>query len=61
METIGILKDVDKLGRIVVPKEFRERYALGDKVEVIPTKEGVLIRNPKYILVKSIEREDDEA
>lgn len=55
MDSVGILKSFDKLGRIVIPKEMRERYSLESEVEVIATKDGVLIRNPKYILVKSEE------
>ena len=27
MKKIGILKSFDNLGRLVIPKEFRERYA----------------------------------
>ena len=52
MDKIGILKEFDKLGRIVIPKELRIRYGLDDKVEMIATKGGVLIRNPEYFLVK---------
>lgn len=52
MKKIGVIKEIDKLGRIVVPKEFRERYNLGDNVEIIPCEEGVLLRNPEYVLVK---------
>ena len=55
MDSVGILKSFDKLGRIVIPKEMRERYSLESEVEVVATKDGVLIGNPKYILVKSEE------
>ena len=50
MKEIGIIKEFDKLGRIVIPKEFRERYALLDKVEIIATKEGILLKSPEYVL-----------
>ena len=53
MDSIGFLKNFDKLGRLVIPKELRDRYALNDEVEVIATKDGVLIKNPEYILVKA--------
>ena len=53
MDSIGCLKRFDKLGRLVIPKELRDRYALNDEVEVIATKDGVLIKNPEYILVKA--------
>ena len=51
-EKIGVIKGFDKLGRIVIPKELRERYNLGDNVEIIACQEGVLLRNPEYVLVK---------
>ena len=53
MDKVGIIKEFDKLGRIVIPKDLRERYALDKKVEIIATKEGVLIKNPEYFLVKN--------
>ena len=49
---IGVKRELDKLGRVVIPKEFRTMYALEDEVEIVATEEGVLIRNPEYILVK---------
>lgn len=49
---IGINKKADKLGRIVIPKEMRKLLNLENKVEIVMTEEGVLIRNPKYILSK---------
>ena len=52
MKQLGIIKSFDKLGRIVIPKELRERYMLKTDVEVVATKHGVLIRNPEYSLVK---------
>ena len=33
-ENIGIIKEIDKIGRIVVPKEFRDRFMLQDYVEM---------------------------
>jgi len=50
---IGILKEIDRLGRIVIPKELRERFGLSDRVEVVATEEGILIRNQEYKLVKT--------
>ena len=44
MELIGIIKEIDKLGRIVIPKPLRDRYELDDKVEIIATKKGILIK-----------------
>ena len=52
MEKIGVIKEIDKLGRIVIPKEMRDRLGFGDSVEVVVTEEGVLVRNPQYRLVR---------
>ena len=54
---VGIVKEIDKLGRIVIPKEFRERFSIEKEVEILITENGILIRNPQYILVR---REDAE-
>ena len=48
---IGIIREVDSLGRIVIPKEIRTKYNLDGSVEIIPTTDGVLLRNPKYDIV----------
>lgn len=55
-ELVGIIKGFDKLGRIVIPKELRERYSLSDSVEIIATTDGVLLKNPEYILIKKVEK-----
>ena len=52
MSEIGIVKEFDKLGRIVIPKELRERYALGNGVKIVATEAGVLLKNPEYVLTK---------
>ena len=51
---IGIIKNIDSLDRIVIPKEFRKRLLLTDNVELILTDEGILIRNPEYLLVNRV-------
>ena len=53
LENIGILKEIDSLGRICIPKEIRERLALNKKVELSITQDGLLIKNPEYTLVKN--------
>ena len=53
---VGIIKEMDSLGRIVIPKEFRFRLNLEKDVEVLLTDAGVLIRNSEYILVKKKKR-----
>ncbi len=52
MNKIGVLRKFDKLGRLVIPKEMRDRYKLNEAVEIIATKEGVLIRNSEYHLTR---------
>ena len=52
MEKIGIIKEFDKLGRIVIPKDLRQRYGMNNKIEIVAIKEGLLIRNPQYELIK---------
>lgn len=55
---LGIQRKIDNLGRIVLPKEFRELYNIkeGDFIEIIPTKRGILIKKPncKLIYVENI-------
>ena len=59
-DIVGIIKEIDRLGRIVIPKELGERFCLADKVEVVATGDGVLIRSPEYRLVRiNNERQDD--
>ena len=53
VECVGIIKEIDSLVRIVIPKEFRDRLMLDKKVEILLTDSGVLIRNSQYKLVKS--------
>ncbi len=53
MDKIGVIKEFDKLGRLVIPKEMRQLFCFKKSVEVIVTEEGVLIRNPEYKLVKN--------
>ena len=49
---IGIIKEVDNLGRIVIPKELRERFGLNERVEIVATEFGILLRNSEYKLVR---------
>ena len=50
MNEIGIMKEFDKLGRIVIPKELRERYFSNRIVEIVATDKGILIKNPEHVL-----------
>lgn len=60
MEKIGVIKDFDKLGRLVIPKSMRERYGIMDKAEIVATKDGILIKNPEFILVRASSTKKDE-
>lgn len=52
--SVGIMRKMDKLGRIVIPKVYREFYRLNKNEEVcmVETKDGILITNPKYKVVE---------
>ena len=52
MKTVGVVKEIDKLGRICIPKEMRKLFGLEREVEVKLTPEGILITNPEYVLVR---------
>ena len=55
---IGIIKVIDSLGRIVIPKEMRERLSLGREVELVLTDEGILIRDPRSGVAKEKKTKD---
>lgn len=46
MKATGIIRRIDDLGRIVIPKEFRKNLRLGEgcPMEIIPTQEGILLK-----------------
>ena len=52
MDRVGIRKDIDKLGRICIPKEMRTLFRMEKEVELQVTEEGILLKNPGYVLVK---------
>ena len=58
-EKIGVVKEIDNLGRLVIPKEMRETFKLDKSVELVVTRDGVLIRNPKYQLVEKDDIENN--
>ena len=57
---IGVKKEIDRLGRLVIPKEMRATLQLGDVVELVMTEEGVLVRNPEFKLVPTRTEESGE-
>ena len=52
---LGMEKKVDELGRIVIPKEYREFYHFDENVCLVQTERGVLITNPNYKMVRVAE------
>lgn len=48
MTQIGIVRKVDSLGRVTLPKELRRVYKLNkdDEIEILATDEGILLRVP---------------
>ena len=52
MEKIGVIKEIDALGRLQIPKEIRKRLGLGNRVELVVTSGGLLIKSSDYQLVK---------
>ena len=59
-EKIGVVKEIDNLGRLVIPKEMRETFKLDKSVELVLTRDGILIRNPKYRLIEKTNAEEYE-
>ena len=53
----GIKREIDNLGRVVIPKEIRKTYGLEKEVEIIATADEVLLRNPRYDILL-VEREE---
>lgn len=50
---IGLQRKVDNLGRITIPKEYRDFYRLNEQtvISLIETPEGLLLSNPKFKVV----------
>ena len=53
MKKLGIVKEIDSLGRLHIPKEIRKRLGLNKSVELVLTDAGMLIKNIESDLVKS--------
>ncbi len=56
MKATGIVRRIDDLGRVVIPKEIRRtmRIREGDPLEIYPTREGEVIFK-KYSLIGGLE------
>lgn len=46
MKSTGIVRKLDELGRITIPKELRTTYGLseGDPIEIMTTEDGILLK-----------------
>lgn len=57
MAEAAIVRPVDRLGRIVIPKEFRETLHITPKCEceIVPTEDGVFIKKIERDLKKELE------
>lgn len=60
MTNIGIVRKVDSLGRVTLPKEFRRIFQMksNEYIEITATEQGILLRNPD-IEVKRITKEKE--
>lgn len=63
MTNIGMRRNIDRIGRIVIPKELRDFFKIdeGTSMEVIGTNEGILIRFPEYEIIKIAEKNTNES
>ena len=43
MEAVGIIRELDNLGRVVIPKEWRDLYKFEGPLEIVATAEGVSV------------------
>ena len=58
MDKIGIIKEIDDLGRLQIPKKIRKRLGLGKRVELIVTQDGLLIKSEEYRLIRINEKKE---
>lgn len=61
MTNIGIVRKMDSLGRITLPKELRRVFQINkdDQIEILATDEGILLRIPN-IEVKRTDKIESE-
>lgn len=54
MTTIGRFRKIDKLGRLVIPKDLRDFYHINENtpIEIVATQNGILIKTPDYFVIK---------
>ena len=60
MKPVGVVRKVDQLGRIVLPKSLRKRYQMneGDPVEILVQGDHIILERykPKCVFCSSQER-----
>lgn len=60
MKPIGVVRKVDQLGRIVLPKSLRKRYQMneGDPVEILVSGDQIILEKhkPKCVFCTSTEK-----
>ena len=59
MKKLGVVKEIDNLGRLQIPKEIRNRLGLGKNVELVVTEDGLLIKSNEYQLVRISEENEN--
>jgi len=63
MKPAGVVRKVDQLGRIVLPKSLRKRYQMneGDPVEILVQGDHIILEryHPKCVFCGSIEAVKD--
>ncbi len=52
MKELGVIKEIDSLGRLHIPKDIRKRLGFGNTVELVITDDGLLIKIIEYTLVR---------
>lgn len=59
MKAVGVVRKVDQLGRIVLPKSLRKRYALneGEPVEILVLGDQIILEKfkPRCVFCTSID------
>jgi len=61
MKRIGIIRHIDSLGRLVIPKEMRDylNISKSDKVEIIPLTGGVFLKKAESMPLDSHQETDN--
>jgi transcriptional pleiotropic regulator of transition state genes len=59
MKPVGVVRKVDQLGRIVLPKSLRRRYQMneGDPVEILVNGDHIILEkyHPRCVICASVE------